>query len=649
MPLKKLQLKPGVNREGTRYSTEGGWFSCDKIRFRSGQPEKIGGWQQITNEQFLGVCRSLWSWASLDGLRYVGLGTNLKYYIALAGGGAYNDITPIRAITTPGDVSFSVTVGSNIMTVTDAGHGCITGDFVTFSGATGFGGNVTAAVIDQEYQVTVIDANTYTVTLPVVANVYDDIYLDLDFVTPEYEIWETAETAVATYQINVGDEIQTVLTGWGGGGWGLGGWGVGVTSTTSIRIWNHDNFGEDLIFGPIDGPMYYWDQTAGLTTRGAALTSLSGASDVPTVQHLLSISDTSRFVLAFGCNDYGSATQDTMLIRWSDQESAVNWTPAATNQAGSVRLSHGSRIEAVAQVRQEFLVWTDTALYSLQYLGPPIVWGTQLLSDNTSIVSDRSWATAAGVTYWMGNGKFYRYDGRVETLVCDLRQYVFSDFNVNQSQQVFTSTNEQFNEIWWFYCSANSTVVDRYVIYNYIEKAWYYGNLGRTAWIDTSVSSDVPMATDYNRRLLNHETGIDDNATTTTLPIEAYITSSEFDIDDGHNLGFVWRVIPDVNFTGSTAVSPTMNLTLLPLQNSGSGYTRGITPVPSVTSDMSVAGDNSFPVVRSTTVPIDQYTGQVNIRVRGRQMSIKAESNQIGVQWQLGSPRIDIRPDGRKS
>jgi hypothetical protein len=648
MPLKKLQLKSGVNREGTRYSTEGGWFSCDKIRFRSGQPEKIGGWLQITNDQFLGICRSLWAWSSLGGAKYVGLGTNLKYYIALANGGIYNDVTPIRAVTAPGDVSFSVTVGSNIMTVTDAGHGCITGDFVTFSGATGFGGNVTAAVIDQEYQVTVIDANTYTVTLPVVANVADSIYLDLDFVTPEYEIWETAETAVATYQINVGAEIQTVLSGWGAGGWGAGGWGVGATSISSIRIWNHDNFGEDLLFGPLDGGMYYWDQSAGLTTRGVALSSLAGASDVPTVQHLLSVSDTSRFVLAFGCNDYGSSTQDTMLIRWSDQESAVNWTPVATNQAGSVRLSHGSRIEAVAQVRQEFLVWTDTALYSLQYLGPPIVWGTQLLSDNTSIVSDRAWATAAGVTYWMGNGKFYRYDGRTETLVCDLRQYVFSDFNVNQSQQVFASTNEQFNEIWWFYCSANSTLVDRYVIYNYIEKAWYYGNLGRTAWIDTSVSSDVPMAADYNRRLLYQETGVDDNATTTTLPIEAFITSSEFDIDDGHNFGFVWRVIPDVNFTGSTAVSPTMNLTLLPLQNSGSGYTRGITPVPSVTSDMSVAGENSFPVVRSTTVPIDQYTGQVNIRVRGRQMSIKASSDQIGVQWQLGSSRIDVRPDGRR-
>jgi len=633
MPLKKLQLKPGVNREGTRYSTEGGWFSCDKIRFRSGQPEKIGGWAQVTNSQFLGICRSLWTWASLGGAKYIGLGTNLKYYIALAGGGLYNDVTPIRKTvnpmlgpTPPGTGDPFLADGTATVTVTDVAHGCITGDFVTFSGST-------TAIFNAEYQVTVIDVDTYTITLSTTLS------------AGSYG----GAAVIAAYQISVGDEIQTVLSGWGGGGWSGGSWSVGAATTTTIRIWNHDNFGQDLLYGPKDGPMYYWDQTAGLTVRGVALTSLTGASDVPVIQHLLSVSDTSRFVLAFGCNDYGSSTQDPMLIRWSDQESAVNWTPVATNQAGSVRLSHGSRIEAVAQVRQEFLVWTDTALYSLQYLGPPIVWGTQLLSDNTSIVSDRAWATAAGVTYWMGNGKFYRYDGRVETLVCDLRQFVFSDFNVNQPDQVFASTNEQFNEVWWFYCSANSTVVDRYVIYNYVEKAWYYGMLGRTAWIDTSISSDVPMATDYNRRLLNQETGIDDNATTTTLPIEAYITSSEFDIDDGHNLGFVWRVIPDVNFTGSTSTSPTMNLTLLPLQNSGSGYTRGITPVPSVTSDMSVAGDNSFPVVRSTTVPIDQYTGQVNIRVRGRQMSIKAESSQIGVQWQLGAPRIDVRLDGRKS
>jgi hypothetical protein len=627
--LRKLQLKSGVNREGTRYSTEGGWFSCDKIRFRSGQPEKIGGWQQVTNSQFLGICRSLWAWSSLGGARYVGLGTNLKYYIALAGGGLYNDVTPIRdtvTLTNP----FSTTNGSPTVAVSDVAHGGVTGDFVTFSGATAVGG----LTLNGEYQITVTTVDAYTITASSNAS---------------STAGPGGGTVTAAYQINVGDEIQTGISGWGAGPWGGGGWGVGSSSTTAIRVWNHDNFGEDLIYGPKDGALYYWDQTGGLTTRGVALSSLSGASDVPTVQHLVLVSDTSRFVLAFGCNDYGSATQDTMLIRWSDQESAVNWTPAVTNQAGSLRLSHGSRIEAAGQVRQEFLVWSDTALYSLQYLGPPVVWGSQLLSDNTSIVSDRAWATASGVTYWMGNGKFYRYDGRVETLVCDLRQYVFSDFNTNQTEQVFSSTNEQFNEIWWFYCSASSTVVDRYVIYNYVEKVWYYGMMGRTAWIDTSVASDVPMAVDYNRRLLNHETGVDDNATTTTLPIEAYITSSEFDIDDGHNFGFVWRVIPDVNFTGSTATSPTMNLTLLPLQNSGSGYTRGITPVASVTSDMSVAGENSYPVIRSTTIPVDQFTGQVNIRVRGRQMSIKAASDQIGVQWQLGAPRIDLKPDGRKS
>jgi hypothetical protein len=633
MPLKKLVMKSGLNRENTRYFNESGWYSCDKIRFRQGTPEKIGGWQQVTNSQFLGVCRSLWAWASLGGAKYVGLGTNLKYYIALAGGGIYNDITPIRKTvnpmlgpTPPGTGNPFSANGTTTVTVTDIAHGCVTGDYVTYSGST-------TAIFNAEYQVTVLTPDTYTITTAtaVSAGSYG------------------GAVVVAVYQINPGDAIETALSGWGAGGWGLGGWGVGTSSSTQIRVWNHYNFGQDLIFGPKDGPMYYWDQATGITSRGVALTSISGGTDVPIIQHLLLVSDSSRIVLAFGCNDYGSVTQDPMLVRWSDQESAINWTPAATTQAGSLRLSHGSAIEAVAQVRQELLVWTDTALYSMQYLGPPVVWGSQLLADNISIVSDRAWATAAGATYWMGNEKFYIYDGRVNTLNCDLRQYVFSDFNFNQSQQVFGSTNEQFNEIWWFYCSASSTVVDRYVIYNYLEKAWYYGSLGRTAWIDTSVSSTVPMAADYNSRLLYHETGVDDNATSTTLPIEAYITSSEFDIDDGYGFGFVWRVLPDVNFTGSTATNPTINLTLLPLQYSGSGYTRGVDPVASVTSDMSVAGENSYPVVRSATVPIDQYTGQVNIRVRGRQMSLKAASSSLGVQWQLGATRLDIKSDGRKS
>ena len=632
MPLKKLLPAPGVNRENSRYTNEGRWYSCDKIRFRQGTPEKIGGWRQVLNDQFLGICRSLWAWASLGGVKYVGLGTNLKYYISVAGGGVYNDVTPLRGTATLTD-PFSTTIGLPTVNVYDVAHGCVTNDFVTLTSTAPVGG----LTISGEYQITVVDVDNYTITAS--SNATSTVTYPPG----------GGGTVTAAYQINTGDEIQTVAAGWGGGGWGLGGWGVGATSTTSIRVWNHYNFGEDLIFGPKNGPMYYWDQSAGLTTRGVELTSLAGASDVPTVQTLLMVSDTSRFVLAFGCNDYGSGTQDTMLIRWSDQESAVNWTPAATNQAGSLRLSHGSVIEAIAQVRQEILVWTDTALYSLQYLGPPVVWGSQLLADNLSILSDRAWGTAAGVTYWMGNEKFYLYDGRVQALNCDVRQYVFSDFNFNQSQQVFAGTNEQFGEIWWFYCSANSTTVDKYVIYNYMEKIWYYGTMARTSWIDTSVSNVIPMACDYNRRLLYQEAGLDDNATTTTQPIEAYITSAEFDIDDGYNFGFVWRVLPDVNFTGSTAENPTMNLTLLPLQNSGSGYTRGVDPVASVTSDMSVAGENAFPVIRSATVPVEKFTGQVNIRVRGRQMSIKAASDQIGVQWQLGACRLEIRPDGRKS
>lgn len=639
MPLKKILLKPGVNRESTRYTTEGGWYECDKVRFRQGTPEKIGGWQQLSNQQFLGVCRSITTWATNGALKYIGLGTHLKYYVALAGGGTYNDITPIRSVTSPGSVSFTVTPGSNVMTVTNANHGCITGDFVTFSNAVGFGGNVTASVINQDYQVTVIDANTYTVNLPVTANINDVIYLNLNFITNTYSQWSTVETAIATYQINTGADIQTVLSGWGAGGWGLGNWGVGSPANYFLRLWNHYNFGEDLIFGPKNGPIYYWDATTGPSVPGVVLSSLPGASDVPLMQSLIAVSDASRFVFAFGCNDYGSISQDPMLVRWSDQESAVNWTPSALSQAGSLRLSNGSRIQAVAQMRQELLVWTDTSLYSMQYLGPPIVWGSQMLATNISIVNDRAWGTAAGVTYWMGNEKFYFYDGRVQTLPCDLRKYVFNDFNFNQIEQAFCSTNEQFNEVWWFYCSENSTTVNRYVVYNYVERVWYYGTMARTAWMDASIASNVPIAADYNSRLLQHETGVDDNATSITYPIEAYITSSQFDIDDGYNFSFIWRVLPDITFTGSTATSPVANLTLLPLQNSGSGYN----------NPASLGGSNAGQIVRSATVPVEQFTEQVNIRVRGRQLSVKVASDTIGTQWQLGAIRIDLRLDGRKS
>lgn len=613
MPLKKLQLKPGVNRENTRYTTEGGWYDCDKVRFRYGTPEKIGGWEPLSNTNtFEGVARSLWPWSQL-----LGVGTNLKFYIMY--GSAYFDITPIRATVTLTN-PFTTTSGLPTVNVFDVAHGCETGDFVTFSGASAVGG----LTLNGEYQVTVVDNDNYTITASSNAS-------------------STATgggTVTAAYQVNTGPAIQTPLAGWGAGPWGGGAWGIGTTSLEGLRVWNQQNFGEDLIFGPQDGPLYYWDNSLGLAVRGVNLASLPGASSVPTVQRTIMVSDASRFVLAFGCNDYGSADQNLMLIRWSDQESAVSWTPAVTNQAGSLQLSRGSEIIGVAQVRQEILVWTDIALYSLQYLGPPIVWGSQLLADNITLMSGRAMTTAAGVTYWMGEDKFYVYDGRVQTLPCDLRQYIFSDFNQNQRQQVFSSTVEQFNEVWWFYCSAdnNTASPDKYVVYNYLEKIWYYGTMNRTAWMDASIISNFPIAA-YDNQLLYQEAGVDDNTTGIPAPLPAYIQSSEFDLDDGENFAFIWRVLPDITFRGSTNGSPAATLTLYPLQNSGSGYN----------NPASLGGSDNGAIVRTATVPVEQFTGQVNIRVRGRQLAMKISSDGIGVAWQLGSPRIDLRPDGRKS
>ena len=635
MPLKSIIFRPGVNREQTRYAAEvigatapatqvvGGWYESEKVRFRSGMPEKIGGWQRISSSTFLGLCRSLWNWATLGNLNLVGVGTNLKFYIE--SGGGYNDITPIRdtvTLTNP----FTATNGSPTITVADVAHGCVSGDFVTFSGATGLGGNITAGVLNQEYQVTVISVDSYTITVGVNANATD------------VSGSPGGGTVTAAYQINVGPEFQIPLVGWGSGAWGGGSWGVGEGSLVSLRLWSQINFGEDLIFAPNNGQIYYWDATGGLNTRGVLLSSLAGASNVPTIQRFIFVSDISRFVFAFGCNEIGSAVQNPMLIRWSDQESAADWTPAATGQAGSITLSEGSELITCLQTRQEILVWTDAALYSLQYVGVPAVWSTQLLASNISIYGKNARAVASGVTYWMGVDKFYKYDGRTQTLRCDLRQYIFSDINQSQNQQVFASTNEGFNEVWWFYCSANSTVVDRYVVYNYAEDIWYYGSMGRTAWIDSGLR-DYPLAATYSRNLVNHELGVDDNETATPLPIAASIGSSEFDIDDGHNFGFIWRVLPDLTFRGSTGdLTPQCTMTLIPMRNSGAGFT-----TPASTNNTS-----SAQIQRTATIPIEQFTGQVYIRVRGRQLIFKVDSNRLGTAWQLGVPRIDIKSDGRR-
>ena len=692
MPLQKILFKPGVNKENTRYTTEGGWYECDKVRFRQGNPEVIGGWNRLSTTTFLGACRSLWNWVLLNGLNIIGVGTNLKFY--LENGGVYNDITPIRdtvVLTNP----FNTTDTSTTVLVTDAAHGCVTGDFVTFSGAGAVGG----LTIDGEFQVTVLTVNTYNITATSQAT---------------STAGPGGGTVTAAYQINVGPEAQVPLVGWGAGGWGLGTWGNGIGSTVALRVWSQQNFGEDLVFNPRGGGLYYWDASGSITTRGVLLNSLggnvsftnasptvvtstvlytegaalqfsggslpSGVSaattyyvfqvngltfnlldnsgnevntsgsgtgvvslivDVPTVVNSLVVSDTSRFVITFGANDYGSATLDPMLIRWSSQDDIFNWTPDPTNQAGFIRISHGSEIITTVQTRQEIIVFTDSAVYSLQYLGPPFVWAPQLLGDNVSIMGTNAAVIASGIVYWMGVDKFYSYDGRVQTLNCDLRRFVFSDLNQDQGLQVFAGTNEGFNEVWWFYCSANSTVIDKYVIYNYVEKIWYYGTMSRTAWLDSGLQS-YPIAANYftdtsTGNLINHETGLNDNTTGTAIALDAYISSSEFDIGDGHNFGFVWRVLPDLTFENAASTPagalPAVAMTLQGLANSGSGVT----------------STASQPVSKSSTYVItEQFTGQIFTRMRGRQMIFKISSNQVNTCWQLGAPRIDIRPDGRR-
>jgi hypothetical protein len=605
MPLKKLLLKSGVNRENTRYTSEGGWYECDKIRFRQGTPEKIGGWQRISSTTFQGVCRSLWNWVTLGSQNLIAVGTNLKFYIEQ--GGAYNDITPLRdtvVLTDP----FETTSGSPVVVVTDANGGFVDGDFVTFSGATAVGG----VTVDGEYQITLTTTpNEYTI----------------DVGTAATSTATGGGTVTAAYQINVGQAFAIPLTGWGASFWGFGTWGVGATSTNDIRLWSQSNFGEDLIFGPRGGPIYYWDATSGITARGVELSTLAGASDVPTSQRLIEISDINRFVFAFGANDFGTATVNPMLVRWSDQGSAVDWTPSVTSQAGFLTLSRGSEIVAAKQSRQEVLVWTDAALYAMQYVGAPVVWSAQLVGENISIAGQNAVAYANGAAYWMGKDKFYKYDGRVQPLRCDLRKFIFEDLNSQQYDQVVAGTNEAYHEVWWFYCSQDVTQNDRYVVYNYMEDVWYYGTMSRTAWLDSGLRNN-PLAATYSSNLVNHESGVDDNETGTTLPIHAYIASAEFDLDDGHQFAFVWRILPDIRFDGSTAAAPSATMTLLPLANSGSGYN----------NPASVGGSNSRVISRSAVLPIEAYTGQIFTRVRGRQMAMKVESTGEGVTWQLGAP-----------
>jgi len=612
--LKKLQLKPGVNRESTRYANQGGWYESEKVRFRQGTPEKIGGWQRFSSATFLGVCRSLWNWITLNGQNLVGVGTHIKFY--LERGGAYYDVTPVRSTVTLTD-PFATTDTLTLVTVTDVAHGCVTGSYVTFSGASAVGG----LTLNAEYEVTVLTDDTYTITASSAAT-------------------STASgggTVTAAYQINVGNELDTPTTGWGAGGFGLGEWGVGADSEVPMRLWSQANFGEDLLFAYRGGPLFYWDASNTVSTRAIYVSALAGASGVPTVVNYSLVSDINRFALALGCNEIGSSTLDPMLIRWSDQEDVAMWTPDATNQAGSLRLSRGAQIVCGVQARQEILVWTDSSLYSLQFLGAPDVWGAQILGDNLSIAGPNCVAYADSVAYWMGHDKFYRYDGTVAPLPCDVRRYVFNDFNQTQHYQAFAGTNQTFNEIWWFYCSFDATEVDRYVVYNYVENLWYYGTLQRTAWIDTTLR-DYPIAATYTHNLVFQEYGTDCNETGTPQAINAYIVSSEFDVDEGDHFVLINRVLPDVTFEGSTADSPAVTMTLQPMSNSGSGYN----------SPLSEGGNSANSVTRTATIPVEQFTGQVFTRVRGRQFAMRVESTALGVSWQLGIPRLDMKLDGRR-
>ena len=620
--LKSLTLKPGVNRESTRYAAEGTYYETDKVRFRFGLPEKIGGWQRISASTYLGVARSLTNWATLGGQNLLAVGTNLKYYIER--GGQYFDVTPIRLTTAAGDVTFAAVDGSAIITATDVDHGAQQGDFVTFSGAVSLGGNITATVLNQEYVIaSIIDDDNYTFVATATANASDS--------------GDGGAAVVGAYQIPVGNEIEVPFSGWSAGRWGFGTWGFGGVTVAPMRIWSQSNFGEDLFFTYRGGAPFYWDASTGVTTRAVYVSSLGGASDVPVIANIAFVSDIFRFAFCFGANEIGAAPLDPMLIRWSDQEDVANWTPTALNQAGSLRLSQGTEIVAVRQARQEVLVWTDSAVYGLQYLGAPEVWGAQLLGSNITVVSPNATIYANNVAYWMGIDKFYYYDGTVKTLPCTLRSYVFNDINKEQFNQVICGTNEQFDEVWWFYPSAGSTQNNRYVVYNYIENIWFYGSLIRSAWIDADLR-DNPIAATYSNNLVFQEFGVDCNELGTANPITAFIVSGEFDIDEGDRFMMINRILPDMTFVGSTADAPSATMTILPLENSGSGYN----------NPLSVGGNSTTTITRVTTVPIEEFTGQVFVRIRGRQIAVKIESTGLGVTWKLGKPRLDIRPDGRR-
>jgi hypothetical protein len=639
MPLSKLQFKPGVNREVTAYTNEGGWFDIDYVRFQKGFPEKIGGWQKRSSNSFLGSCRALHPWVALNRDQYLGLGTNLKYYIDE--GGFYNDITPVRETTAAGDVTFAATNGSSEITVTDANHGAVVNDFVTFSGAVSLGGNITADVLNQEYYVTeVVSSSEYKIVAREANTPIYDITVNGQL-APTLVQADASDTGnggasvVGAYQINTGLDIQVSGSGWGAGTWSRGTWSSASTDaivTNTLRLWSHDNFGEDLLMNVRDGGIYYWDQTGTLSSRAVNITSLAGGYSVPTIAKQVLVSDRDRHVIAFGCDtEANPGVQDPLAIRFSDQESLTDWQSTATNTAGELRLGSGSEIVTAVETRQQILVFTDTTLYSMQFLGPPFTFGVNSLSENITVAGPNAAIAVDDNVFWMGRAEFYLYSGSVQKLPCLVRDFVFSDLNEAEISKVNATLNTEHSEIWWFYPSTNSTEVNRYVVYNYLEQVWYYGSLGRTAWIDRGIF-DFPIAANTDGYLYEHEIGFDDGTTDPVSPISAYIQSSPIDIGDGEQFMLLRRMIPDVDFKNSTAALPDVNITL-DVKNAPDGtYSREQTDV----------------FVKTQAASVDARTEQLYFRLRGRQMRFKIASDELGVDWRLGSPRLDIRPDGRR-
>jgi hypothetical protein len=622
MPLQKITFRPGINREGTAYDNEGGWFDCNLVRFRKGRPEKFGGWEKLTSNTYLGTVRALHPWISLEGSKYLGLGSHLKYYIE--SGGSFNDITPIRSTTSAGDVTFSASNGDATITVADTAHGAVQNDFVTFSGASSLGGNITAAVLNQEYQIaTIINANSYTIEAK-----------DTSGTTVTANSSDTGNggsSVVGAYQVNVGLDVYVPGTGWGLNGWGIGAFGQAssLSDTNQLRLWTHDNFGENLIINQRNGGIFRWLESGGLSTRAVELSGISGANLVPTKALQVLTSEKDRHLIVLGADPISGSSRtgtiDPMLVAFSDQENELDFEPLTTNTAGSLRLSSGSSIIGGVKARQETLIWTDTALYSMQFIGPPFTFGINLINEGTGLVGPKAATTAPSGVFWMSYNNFYVYNGSVQTLPCSVHNYVFNDINLTQSFKVHAFTIKDKSEIGWFYCSSSSSEIDRYVIYNYVEKLWFYGQLVRTAWLDSGIEN-YPRAVG-NSYLYKQEIGFDDDGSPMT---NVFIESSDMDIGDGDQFSFLKRIIPDYKF----------------IQDDNNGN------VNIVLKTRNFPGDS---LTTNSTNAISATTQQVFVRSRSRQIALRFESDDdatnngnLSIGWRLGATRIDIKPDGKR-